>query len=608
MSRYEMLVRVLDGIRAESDGRKFDSLYANGSIRTEDVWQARSRAYVHLYLKVMFGITDFNDRETYVTDGGLDGGIDGYFIDNKSKTVFLIQSKFRRTEDNFERKPIEINEILSMQIKRVLNGEEFDEDGNKYNGKISGLQRRVSEIPDLGRYSYRVVIIANLRKVSDDAIRRLTDGFDSEIIDFQRSYKELLYPVISGTLFKSSGMNISLDLSNKSAGTKIGYSVSTSDYECEITVVFVPTIEIAKAMSHYRNSILLYNPRSYLEFEGEKVNSEIKSTIVSSDVNDFALLNNGITIVCDESGINEQSGRKHRAQLFLLNPQIINGGQTAYTLSRIFDDLAPDKREKMFSGKEVLVKAIALTNHADVIDDERKRISLIEKISMATNSQSVITLADRTSGDPLHSQIQSALFERYGLLYERKRGEFSDGLRSGYISAEEVINRTTFTRLYLVSNGNLANSLKRRIAAVPLGSNVATDQSKLDRFIIALSAFRFFSYGKDKIGQRRYASILPKIYAVSIVAKHLEEGTENQGQVAAMWVQKKWPSFLSFAAANDAKYVRMNVDARTGEQIPWLLESRRVFGKEFQCHADRFFGSSTFQFELNMFSSGAPIG
>ena len=54
-----------------------------------------------------------------------------------------------------------------MQIKRILGGEELDEDGVRYNGKIAGLQRKVSEIFDLGRYSFQVVIIANLGRVSD---------------------------------------------------------------------------------------------------------------------------------------------------------------------------------------------------------------------------------------------------------------------------------------------------------------------------------------------------------------------------------------------------------------------------------------------------------
>jgi len=145
-----MLVRVLDGIRSESAGTRYAARYAVGSMDADDIWQARSRSYVHLYLKVMFGLTDFQERETYVTDGTQDGGIDGYFIDTNTRTIFLLQSKFRNTEENFENKPIELEELLSMQIKRVLSGEESDERGVKYNGKILGLQRRVSEILDIG--------------------------------------------------------------------------------------------------------------------------------------------------------------------------------------------------------------------------------------------------------------------------------------------------------------------------------------------------------------------------------------------------------------------------------------------------------------------------
>ncbi len=586
-----MLVRVLDGIRAEATGTKFASLYACDSASVQDIWQARSRAYVHLYLKVMFGITDFKDREAYVTDGGQDGGIDGYYIDTDSRTIFLFQSKFRNTEENFERKPIELEEILSMQIKRILGGEELDEDGVKYNGKIAGLQRKVSEILDLGRYSFKIVIIANLGRVSDVALLRLTDGFDTDVINFQRSYKELLYPVLSGTLFKATGLNISLDLSNKSAGAKIGYSVSASDYECDITVVFVPTIEIAKLMSHYRNSILLYNPRSYLEFEGEKVNAAIRETIMSSEVNEFALLNNGITIVCDESGISEQSGRKHRAQLFLLNPQIINGGQTAYTLSRIYDSLEPEEREKVFSGKEVLGKAIALTNNADVEDDDPRRVALIERISMATNSQTVVTLADRTSSDPLHSQIQSALFDRYGLLYERKRGEFSDGLRDGYIDAKDLVKRADFARIYLAANGNLKASLKKRVVAVSLGPNVATDAARLDDFIVALHAFEFLKGEKQFVGKRRHTVVLPKVCAAMVVARDLEEkDLQTKGRDAAMQVQRQWSSFLGFAAENGARYVRTLVDRVTREEKLELRDSRSAFSEKFQDHAKIFFG------------------
>lgn len=327
-----MLVRVLDGIREEARGTKYEAVYGVGSVETSDIWSARSRAYIHLYLQVMFGIRDFGEREAHVTDGGRDGGIDGYFIDTSARVVYILQSKFRNTEGNFEAKPIELEELLAMQIKGVLGGDDKDNQGFEFNGKIKGFQRKLNEIHDIGRYSYKVVILANLKKVSVDALRKLTDNTEADVVDYTRAYSLLLFPVLSGTLFKATGLGITIDLSNKSTGSKIGYTVSTEDVDCEITVVFAPTIEIARIMSTYKNSILTFNPRSYLEFQGEKVNAAIRDSILATSGNDFALLNNGITIICDESGINEQSGRKNKAQLFLLNPQIINGGQTAYTL------------------------------------------------------------------------------------------------------------------------------------------------------------------------------------------------------------------------------------------------------------------------------------
>lgn len=591
MSRYDMLVRVLDGIRNEAKGTKHASLYANGSSEQEEIWQARSRAYIHLYIKVMFGIYDFSERESFVTDGGFDGGIDGYFIDSEKRSIFLIQSKFRRNSDNFERKPIDVDELLSMQIKRIMSGEEFDYSGHNYNGKILGLQRRIREIPDIGRWSTCVVIIANIGSICDEAILRLTDGLPYQVYNFTRSYKELLYPVLSGELFKATEINISLDLSNKSTGPKIAYAAQTREFECDITVVFVPTIEIAKLMSKYRNSILRYNPRCYIEFEGESVNKAIRETVTGSEFNDFALLNNGITIICDESGVNEHSGRKHRAQLFLQNPQIINGGQTAYTLSRIFEDTAAEDREDLFRGKEVLVKAIALAKTDDGDDREARRIALIERISNATNSQSVVTYADRTSRDPLQEEIQAALYEKYGLLYEKKRGEFGEGIRSSYLDNSDVITRNVFSRVYLASNGRLAVSLRKKIGASVLGEDAASDTSKLDRFILGLEAFMFLGGSEHRfVGKRSYAEVLPKVFAAVLVASKINcTGSESKGVAAAKIVQAEWQKFIDKSAASGAPYVRTVIDQRTRTQRVELKESRNAFDRQFVNDVEKYF-------------------
>ena len=120
-SKYEVLVRVLDRLRAEAplDHRSYHPDLSD----VEKTNAARSKAFLHLFLKVRFGLLTFAEREAYVTEGASDGGIDAYYIDSQTRTVYFVQSKFRQNERNFEAKAIELEELLRMDIDRILDGE-----------------------------------------------------------------------------------------------------------------------------------------------------------------------------------------------------------------------------------------------------------------------------------------------------------------------------------------------------------------------------------------------------------------------------------------------------------------------------------------------------
>ncbi len=410
--------------------------------------------------------------------------------------IYLIQSKFRITEKNFEQKEIELDEILVMDIDRILGGEEFDEAGNPYNGKIKQLQREVSQLSDIARYTYKVTILANLKDISAIKLRQLTGGYSAEVFDYKKTYKKLLLPVISGTYFTADDINIPIDLSNKNAGSKISYTVNTKFSDCEITVLFVPTFEIAKIMNKYKNSILKFNPRSFLEFEGKNVNNSIKDTILNNGTNEFALYNNGITMISDETYINERIGQKNKAQLRIKNPQIINGGQTSYTLSRIYEENKGENPELIFQNKEVLLKIITLI---DNISDEEKLV-LIDEISEATNKQTPVINADKFANEKFHEEIQSKIFENYSLLYERKRGEYSDGIKSEYVKDFDVIERNLFFRLYYSANGNLKKGIQKKLfqkndfADFDLNNNTC-----LDKFVLSYRVYSYLTKDRNKL-------------------------------------------------------------------------------------------------------------
>lgn len=550
--KYDILVRILDALRAEAPA-KYSTLYPHSTSDLESINNARSRVFIHLYLKVLFGMFDFDEREKYITDGAYDGGIDGYYISEDTKQIYLIQSKFRTTEKNFESKLIALEEVLTMDVTRILEGDATDEKGNPYNGKIKQLQREVSNLPDVARYNYKVVLLANLpSNISPNKLRQLAGGYAVEVLDFEKTYEKLVFPIISGTYFTANDISIPIDLSNKNAGSKISYTVRTKFGNCEITALFVPTIEIAKIMNKYKNSILKYNPRSYLDLEGQSVNSSIRKTILSSETNEFALYNNGITMLSDETYINERIGQKNKAQLTVKNPQIINGGQTSYTLSRIYEEHRHNSPEIIFQEKEVLLKIITLIDNKN--DEDKLR--LIDEISNATNKQTPVINADRFANEILHQKIQKIVFDKFGLLYERKRGEFSDGLRSDYIRNEIVIERNQFLRLFYSANGMINKGVRRRLFQkndfheLNLEDNLA-----FDRFFISLHVFR--QLAKDKPPHRRlqkvvYGKVFAYIQLFLSEALHTDIATIEDNLKK---LEVKWQEFIAQqkAAAKDNK-------------------------------------------------------
>ena len=183
--KYEILLNTLDRICEESPDN-FVSYKVDKS-NIESLNQARSKAFIHLFLKVKCGIARFSERHNFITDGTQDGGVDAYYIDRENKKILLIQSKFRITKDNFEKKKITANDLVSMEVQRILKGEEKDSRGNSFSAKIKTFQSEWSKISDQAYYKYCVMILGNIESYTDEQIKRIIDNSDYEVFDFNRS-------------------------------------------------------------------------------------------------------------------------------------------------------------------------------------------------------------------------------------------------------------------------------------------------------------------------------------------------------------------------------------------------------------------------------------
>jgi hypothetical protein len=593
MSKYQTLVNILDRIRSEAAGTPYAPPYMPDPSHGDAVTQARSRAFLHLYLMVSFGLLDFAGRELYITDGKSDGGIDAYYVDSESRTIYFVQSKYRATEENFKSKLVTVNELLKMDIGRILNEEHSDESGNSYNRQILRMQSEIAAIPDIGRYSYKVLILANAPDLPPAKLKQLTGGYPTEVFDNERTYLDMVLPVIAGTYFRQKDIQIAIDLSNKNAGAKISYEVRTTHYDCEITVVFAPIIEIARIMHRFKNSILRFNPRSYLELEGHIVNDSIRNTVLTTDTNEFALFNNGITMLSDETYINEKIGQRNKAQLTLRNPQIINGGQTAYTLSRILEESHEPDREAVFQGKEVLLKVITLIENPDRADIAQRRIDLIDEISTATNQQTPVVNADKFSNNQDHVKIQRALFDRYGILYERKRGEFADGLHRGYISADLLLERNLFFRLYFAMIGDFAFAVRKRLfLLVEDPCRTIQDSEVLDRLYFSLLCYQRLAVSPGfRAKMSRDQTFYLKLYALSRGAPARVEDYPNSANVAVSTIDRDWASFMSVVVSRRGQHWQTKVNQRTGKESRFFDRHHWIATGGFVADVDILFGT-----------------
>jgi hypothetical protein len=368
-----------------------------------------------------------------------------------------------------------------MEVGRISRGDKLDSNGNPFSSRITAFQDKISEIRDIALYKWRVVILANLRSANDEQLRRLLDNMEYEIVDHPRTYKELVFPLTTGTSFSPTEITIKISLGKKQQ-PQLNQDVETSLGICNVRMLYVPTIEIARCMAKYRNALLRYNPRNYLSLAGNEVNQSIKDTIKNTTKNEFSLRNNGITLLAEYSSVTDRTGVSGEGQLIVKDPQILNGGQTATTLAMMIED--PNVGVAAFESKEVLLKIIERPKGRT----ETEVAEFIESISDATNKQSKIVEADRRSNDPRLIALQSYFYENHGLFLERKRGEFKYGLDEKVLVKTDIIDRVSMTRALTAYAGDAprARSSQDRIFDEEGFEKLLSD---LDNSSVALAYF-----------------------------------------------------------------------------------------------------------------------
>ena len=381
------------------------SLIEKGIANRMDSCRSREHAFHSYILESFFSI--FPDSiDEYIIDGGSDRGVDFIYIDHEAKLINLGSTKvvthFKKSHKNFP--GAAIDKIISFVDDLIHRRDDILTNSNPL------LALKVQEIWDVlerDPYDITVHLFSNQAPLATAERERL-NGFLSRYSI--RLAERHLYEMSHGVV------RLSKPNFTKVIRTENSYEYAEDGARAVIGRLRLPEMyEFLKGPNDdtFDERLVAQNVRYFLGV-GSPVNREIRETILRGRSNEFSLINNGMTIVCDQM-IMVAGGH---FPIKLVNPQIVNGGQTAV----VVHSLGSNPPTSFVNGS-LNVKIV-----------ETSGAELIERIAIGSNTQNRIFGRDLRANDDIQLRLASSL-SAHGYFYRRKRGEQAPSNRMRTIDA-----------------------------------------------------------------------------------------------------------------------------------------------------------------------------
>lgn len=400
--------------RLTSDPTLLDwSLIEKGISNRLNSSPSREHAFHCYLLENVFGILP-DAVDDYIVDGGTDRGIDVIYIDHESRIINLASTKvvstFKKASHNFP--GATIDKIISFIDDLLHRREVLLSESNIL------LRLKIEEIWDALEYDVyevRVHLFSNQKPLARAERERLeTYLLRNNVGLFERHLYELSHGVIRASKPRFT-KTIKATAENSYAYNEEGARAVIARLSLSELYAFLTEND----GKEFDERLIAQNVRYFLG-SSVPVNREIRNTLTGGRAGEFSLLNNGMTIVCDQM-IMVAGGC---FPIKLVNPQIVNGGQTAVVIHSVGAN--PPKN---FENGSLNVKFV------ETSDKE-----LIERIGVGSNTQNRIFGRDLRANDDIQLRLASSL-NAHGYFYRRKRGEqppqprmrMMDSIRAGQL-------------------------------------------------------------------------------------------------------------------------------------------------------------------------------
>lgn len=361
-----------------------------------DVDKRKSAAFVLLVAMVFLDL-DRDRALEELTEGSGDAGMDLLHVDDVIDGEFLVtivQGKYKRRlgdgESNFP--------VTGLQRVITTVAALFDPDT-----RITlhhKLQTRVEEIRSLVRDG----MIPNVRVILCNNGTRWTEEGDNLIAQaaFGRQvwFEHKNHDAVVEALRRQGAVSDTIQMTGR---------ILVEDFQFKrVLVGRMLASEVAALFERHGDNLLERNIRRFLGFSNNRVNSDIKATLLDPGRRpSFYFFNNGITLVCKKFAHNALQSADTPVKV--TDFQIINGGQTCRCILEAVRERPGDE----FGTASVLVRLYELDGESE---------DLLASITYATNSQNPVNLADLRANDEKQVALEESL-KLLGYSYRRKRDD-----------------------------------------------------------------------------------------------------------------------------------------------------------------------------------------
>lgn len=421
---------------------KNDKVLIDGIIddRIESKFPSEKRDEVFEYFVFEQLLKDYDlskeELENGSIDGRNDGGIDGFFIFvnghllievekfswPKSGCVLEVWIITCKHHDTFRQAPLDnlvasITEILDFSVEDVNLKGEYSDELLTFRSYLKLSYRKLSPRLSDFKVCYSYASRGNTEEIGDSVISR-GKQVEKITVDFFGN---------SSTQFQFIGSSELIDLYRKHPNFSLELPFSDDLSSGETYILLVKLIDYYNFISDsgkLRRYLFDSNVRDFMGLN--RVNEDIRNTLLNDNSPDFWWLNNGVTILATGANIVGKS-------IQIQDIQIVNGLQTSESIFRYFEGGGKD-----LNHRSVLVKVI-VSNNTESRDE----------IIKATNNQTVVELSALHATDKIQRDIEEVL-KLHEFYYER---------RTNYYKNQGLPTDRIVTPLYLAA-GYLSLILK----------------------------------------------------------------------------------------------------------------------------------------------------